>query len=37
MKRESKIDYYNKYFKVNKNKAFSTWKGIRSNVNIQNL
>ena len=29
MKRESKIDYYRKYFEVNKNKASSIWKGIR--------
>ena len=36
MKRESKIDYYKKYFEVNKNKASSIWKGIRSIVNIQN-
>ena len=35
MKRESKIDYYKKYFEVNKNKASSIWKGIRSIVNIQ--
>ena len=35
MKRESKIDYYRKYFEVNKNKASSIWKGIRSIVNIQ--
>ena len=26
MKRESKTDYYNKYFETNKNKASSTWK-----------
>ena len=36
MKRDSKIDYYRKYFEVNKNKASSIWKGIRSIVNIQN-
>ena len=36
MKRESKIDYYKKYFEVNKNNASSIWKGIRSIVNIQN-
>ena len=36
IKRESKIDYYTKYFEVNKNKAPSIWKGIRSIVNIQN-
>ena len=36
IKRESKIDYYRKYFEVNKNKASSIWKGIRSIVNIQN-
>ena len=36
MKRESKIDYYKKYFEVNKNKASSIRKGIRSIVNIQN-
>ena len=36
IKRESKIDYYKEYFEVNKNKASSIWKGIRSIVNIQN-
>ena len=36
MKRESKIDYYRTYFEVNKTKASSIWKGIRSIVNIQN-
>ena len=36
MKRENKIDYYKKYFELNKNKASSIWKGIRSIVNIQN-
>ena len=36
MKRENKIDYYKKYFEVNKNKASSIWKGIRSIVNIHN-
>ena len=36
MKRDSKIDYYRKYFEANKNKASSIWKGIRSIVNIQN-
>ena len=36
MKRESKIEYYRKYFEANKNKASSIWKGIRSIVNIQN-
>ena len=36
MKRDSKIDYYRKYFEANKNKASSTWKGIKSIVNIQN-
>ena len=35
-KRDSKIDYYRKYFEANKNKASSIWKGIRSIVNIQN-
>ena len=36
MKRESKIDYYRKYFEANKNKTSSIWKGIRSIANIQN-
>ena len=36
MKQDSKIDYYRKYFEMNKNKASSIWKGIRSIVNIQN-
>ena len=34
MKRQSKIDYYKKYFEVNKSKSKSIWKGIRSIVNI---
>ena len=36
MKRDSKIDYYRKYFEANKNKASSIWKGIMSIVNIHN-
>ena len=36
MKRDSKIDYYRKYFEANKNKASSIRKGNRSIVNIQN-
>ena len=34
MKRQSKIDYYNKYFEANKSKSKFIWKGIRSIVNI---
>ena len=36
MKRESKRDYYTKYFEANKNKTSSIWKGIKSLVNINN-
>ena len=36
MKRESKIDYYRKYFEANKNRTSSIWTGIRSIVNLQN-
>ena len=36
MKRDSKINYYRKYFEANKNKASAIWKGISSIVNIQN-
>ena len=34
MKRNSKVEYYNKYFDNNKNKLNKIWKGIRSIVNI---
>ena len=36
MKRDSKIDYYRKYFEANINNISSIWKGIMSIVNIQN-
>ena len=34
MKRDSKIEYYKKFFENNKNKMSSIWKGIRTIVNI---
>ena len=33
LKKDSKIEYYKKYFEENKNKSKSIWKGIRSIVN----
>ena len=37
MKRDSKIDYYKRFFDSNKNKMSTIWKGIRSIVNINNI
>ena len=36
MKRDSKMDYYKRFFDSNKNKMSTIWKGIRSIVNINN-
>ena len=36
MKRDRKVDYYQKYFAANKNKASAIWKGIRYIVNLNN-
>ena len=36
MKRDNKLKYYKTFFESNKNKMSSTWKGIRSIVNISN-
>ena len=35
-KRDSKMDYYKRFFDSNKNKMSTIWKGIRSIVNINN-
>ena len=36
MERDSKMDYYKRFFDSNKNKMSTMWKGIRSIVNINN-
>ena len=36
LKRESKTEYYKKYFEENRNKSSMVWKGIRSLVNLKN-
>ena len=36
MERDTKVDYYQKYFAANKNKASAIWKGIWSIVNLNN-
>ena len=36
MKRDSKLEYYRKFFEENKKKSSPIWKGIRSIVNINN-
>ena len=36
LKRDSKTDYYKKYFEQNRNKSSMVWKGIRSLVKLKN-
>ena len=36
LKRDSKLEYYHKFFEENKKKSSAIWKGIRSKVNINN-
>ena len=36
LKRDSKLEYYHKFFEENKKKSSAIWKGIRSIVNINN-
>ena len=36
LKRDSKVDYYHRFFDENKKKSSTIWKGIRSIVNLKN-
>ena len=36
LKRDSKVDYYHRFFDENKKKSSAIWKGIRSIVNPKN-
>ena len=35
--KKSKSNYYNQYFRANKNNIKNTWKGIKSIITIKNL